>query len=188
MAQLIFISHPEVIVNPNAPIPDWGLTPRGRSRTKQFAQSVLMRSVTAIWSSTEHKAMETAGLLVEPLGLNVQTAADLGENDRSATGFLPPDEFEAAADAFFATPHQSFQGWERAIDAQERITHIVEQIVIEHNSVGDLAIVSHGGVGTLLWCYLNGVEIDRQFDQTGQGNYWVADMPALACHHRWRAI
>lgn len=30
------------------------------------------------------------------------------ENDRSATGFLPPPEFEAVANQFFANPHKAF--------------------------------------------------------------------------------
>jgi hypothetical protein len=32
------------------------------------------------------------------------------ENDRSATGFLPPPEFEAVADAFFVRPLESVRG------------------------------------------------------------------------------
>jgi hypothetical protein len=33
--------------------------------------------------------------------------ANLGENDRSATGFLAKDEFEATADAFFAQRYRA---------------------------------------------------------------------------------
>lgn len=36
------------------------------------------------------------------------------ENDRSSTGFLPPEEFEVVADAFFAQPGVSVRGWETA--------------------------------------------------------------------------
>jgi hypothetical protein len=54
--------------------------------------------------------------------------ADLGENDRSATGFLPPEEFERVADEFFGSPEKSARGWERAGDAQVRIVRAVEGI------------------------------------------------------------
>jgi hypothetical protein len=47
------------------------------------------------------------------------------ENDRSATGFLPPDEFETVANRLFAEPLVSIRGWERAIDAQLRIVREV---------------------------------------------------------------
>ena len=49
------------------------------------------------------------------------THPGIGENDRSATGFLPREEFWATADLFFAHPTESIRGWERAIDAQARI-------------------------------------------------------------------
>ena len=50
------------------------------------------------------------------------------ENDRSATGFLEPSEFERVADEFFARPTVSIGGWERAIDAQKRIVGEVEAV------------------------------------------------------------
>jgi len=53
----------------------------------------------------------------------------LGENDRSATGFLARDEFEATVNAFFAYPQDSIRGWEPAVDAQARIVRAIEQAV-----------------------------------------------------------
>jgi broad specificity phosphatase PhoE len=69
---------------------------------------------------------------------------DLGENDRSATGYLPKQEFEATADAFYARPQESVRGWERAADAQARIVRAVDQIVSQTPAEGDVAIVGHG--------------------------------------------
>jgi broad specificity phosphatase PhoE len=93
------------------------------------------------------------------LGIGFEVMAELGENDRSATGFLPPEEFERVADQFFANPETSIRGWERAIDAQTRIVRAVERI----ESKGPTAIVSHGAVGTLLYCHLAGKPIDRRW-------------------------
>lgn len=187
MSKLIFITHPEVVVDPERSIPDWGLNEIGRARAEAFAQSPLLSAVTAIWSSTECKATETAEILAAPRGLAVATRADLGENDRSATGFMPREAFEAAADAFFAEPEESFRGWERAIDAQTRVATAVTEIVREHGA-GDLAIVAHGAVGTLLWCHLRGEPIDRQYDQPSQGHYWWAELSDLRPESGWRAI
>lgn len=187
MPDLIVISHPEVVVDPARPIPDWGLSEAGRRRAAAFAASPAFEDVTHIWSSAERKARDTAALLAAPRDLPVAVDARLGENDRSATGFLPPPEFEAAADAFFARPEMSFRGWERATDAQARIVAAVRKIVANHTG-GDLAIATHGGVGTLLWCALSNTPIDRRHDQPGQGHYWTADLATLRPRHGWRSI
>ena len=187
MPSLFFITHPEVIVDPECRIEDWGLSDAGRRRASHFVQSGFLSDVTAIWSSTELKAMETAGIFADHLELPVVTDPLLGENDRSATGFLPPTEFEAAADAFFAAPETSFRGWERALDAQNRIETATRRIVAQHHR-GDLAIVSHGAVGTLLYCTLKNLPISRAHDQPSQGHYWVASFPKLVPIHCWKSL
>jgi broad specificity phosphatase PhoE len=97
----------------------------------------------------------------------------MGENDRSATGFLIAKEFEAAADWFFANPQESFRGWERADDAQSRIVGVVEKILADHDRSRSIAFVGHGGVGTLLKCHLVGLPIARDHDQpAGGGNLY----------------
>jgi broad specificity phosphatase PhoE len=86
------------------------------------------------------------------------------ENDRSSTGFLPPDEFEAVADQFFADPDASVRGWETAAAAQSRIVKEIG-ICLRAHMHGDVLFVGHGAVGTLLFCHLSGLTIDRKFDQ-----------------------
>jgi broad specificity phosphatase PhoE len=187
MARLIFVSHPEVVVDPGKDITDWGLSAQGRNRAKTFAAQPVLQKVSHLWSSAERKAKETADILAAPRGLTVKCNADLGENDRSATGFLPPEQFQAAADAFFAHPDDSMRGWETARDAQARIARAVCAIVKAHDGE-DLVIVSHGAVGTLLWCHLTGHPIDRRHDQPGQGHYWWADLDILMPQSGWQPI
>ncbi|CUH48863.1 alpha-ribazole phosphatase [Ruegeria atlantica] len=146
-----------------------------------------MSCVTDIWSSTERKAYETAAILAKPLGLVAKSESGLGENDRNATGLLPPSIFESAADNFFKAPNSSFRGWETAPAAQLRVVRAVLSIVENHDG-RDLAIVTHGAVGTLLWCHLAGKEIDRRFDQSGQGHFWRADIKTLQPEFGWRPI
>ena len=187
MRKLIVISHPEVAVTSDVPITEWGLSDIGRQRARKFASSKTLTDVGAIWSSTERKALETATLLATLHGHIVQSDPRLCENNRSATGYLPPAQFEAAADAFFAAPDRSFRGWETANAAQRRIVDAVTSIVSRHQG-GDLALVSHGAVGTLLWCQLSGEPISRRFDQPGQGHYWTADLESLRPDRGWRSI
>jgi broad specificity phosphatase PhoE len=83
-----------------------------------------------IISSGEQKAIETAEIVGRKLSVTVEVREAMHENDRSATGFLPKDGFEAVADQFFAQPLVSIQGWERAIDAQLRIVREVEHVLV----------------------------------------------------------
>lgn len=162
---MIFITHPEVEVDPARPVTRWRLSDEGIARMRTFAETA--PPLKSIWASDETKAIEAAGILAAAQGIGVQIHPGLGENDRSATGFLPPEEFERAADIFFAEPDLSFRGWETAHAAQARVVAAWAQIAAE-----GVAIVAHGAVGTLLRCHLAGLPISRQYDQPGQGHYW----------------
>ena len=187
MARLIFITHPEVEIDPARPVERWHLAPAGIARMRAFAEGPRVAGVQAVWASSETKAIEAAGILAGRLGLGVSVAADLGENDRSATGFLPPPEFEAMADAFFARPDERVRGWEAAAAAQARIRAAVARIVAGHGA-GDLAVVAHGAVGTLLLCHCLGLPISRSLDQPHQGHVWEAELPGMAILHGWQPI
>ncbi|MDQ6438105.1 histidine phosphatase family protein [Mesorhizobium sp. LHD-90] len=187
MAQLIFVTHPEVRIDPRVDVRQWSLSPAGVERMRLFAAGDVVRNVGAIWSSTETKAREAAEILAHALSLEVRADRDLGENDRTATGFLPPIEFEKVADQFFANPEESVRGWERAVDAQRRIRCTVDRIIRGHRG-GDLAIASHGAVGTLLKCSYKEIAITRAEDQAFQGHYWTADFERLSVVTPWAAL
>ncbi len=144
--------------------------------------------MTTIWSSTETKAAETAAYFAEAKGLTLQARPDMHENDRSSTGFLPPDEFEQVADAFFARPDESIRGWETAREAQRRIRAAFDEICAQHRS-GDVLICGHGGVGTLLMLSLAGDPISRQHDQpAGGGNVFAFDLSSRQIAFRWTPL
>ncbi|HEY0884177.1 MAG TPA: histidine phosphatase family protein [Ramlibacter sp.] len=190
MRRACFLTHPNVVVDPALPVPQWPLSDLGRSRVRAGLDQPWVRELTAIYTSAERKALDTAAILAAHVGLTCSVVEDLGENDRSATGFLPPPEFERMADAFFANPDESVRGWESARHAQQRVVAAVAQIVAGDRTSGSLAIVSHGAVGTLLYCHLSGVAIDRVHDQpsNGGGNYYSFVLPAGRPEHRWRPI
>ncbi len=158
MSLVHFITHPDVLIDPAVPVPDWPLSPRGRARMRAALAAPWVPGIRAIHCSTERKAVDGAQILAGHLGLGFTAHPDLGENDRSATGFLPREEFEATADLFFAHPEASIRGWERAVDAQARIVAAVDRLIA---TPGDIAIVAHGGVGALLLCALLGEGISR---------------------------
>ena len=185
-----FITHPEVTIDPAIPVPDWSLSPGGIARMRAALTEPGVPTIGAVFCSHERKAWEGAAILATHLGLAVQEEAGLGENDRSATGYLEKAAFEQMADAFFAHPTQSVRGWERAIDAQARIVAAVDAVLRRAPPGQDVAIVAHGGVGALLRCDLLGTPISRAADQPGNGggNRFAFDVTTRRVAQDWRAI
>lgn len=185
-----FITHPEVVIDPSVPVPEWPLSAEGLRRTRLMLEQPWLAQTRSVFTSAERKARDMAELLGARLGLTPRILESLGENDRSATGYLPKAEFEQVADAFFAAPDLSIRGWERARDAQRRIVAAVEQVIAMAAPEGDVAIIAHGGVGALLLCHLKGVPISRAQDQPGGGggNFFAFDADSRAPHHGWRPI
>jgi broad specificity phosphatase PhoE len=190
MSNTIFITHANIQMDADVPVPDWHLSDLGRARHEIFNQNPVIADVKLVFSSEEQKAIDGADILSAHLSIKPQTIHDLHENDRSSTGFLPPDEFEKMADSFFENFETSVKGWEKAIDAQQRIFQCVTSIIKKYEHKGDIAIVSHGGVGTLLRCKLLHQPIDRKYDQpsNGGGNYFVIDSDSLDILCDWIAI
>lgn len=184
----LYITHPQILIDPAVPVPDWGLSEHGRERAAFAASSDWARQMGRVVASTERKAIETADILTAGR-LAIETDHTMGENDRSATGFLPPDAFEDAADQFFAHPQTSFRGWERAVDAQARIVSAVERVLVDHDLKIPIAFVGHGGVGTLLKCHLKGTPIRRDGDQpAGGGNLFAFRLADRAVTCDWTPI
>ena len=190
MSVVHFITHPDVLIDPAVPVPDWPLSPRGRARMQAALAAPWVSGIRALHCSIERKAVDGVQILAGHLGIGFTAHVDLGENDRSATGFLPRDEFEATADLFFAHPTQSIRGWERAVDAQARIVAAVDRVLAAPAS-GDVAIVAHGGVGALLLSALLGEAISRARDQppTAAGGFRFAfDGATRRVVHGWQDI
>jgi len=170
------------------PVPSWGLSEVGRTRTETLAKTRWFSGTTQIIASTERKAIETAEIIGKELNVTLEVREAMHENDRSATGFLPPSEFVMVANQFFAEPHVSIHGWERAIDAQIRIVREVEH-VLARNRTGDVLFVGHGAVGTLLFCHYSGLAINRSHDQPGGGGHYFAFVKdGRRVLHPWRRM
>lgn len=185
---LRYLTHPQVQIDPSVSVPEWGLSDLGAARANLFASLDVLKSTRVIVSSAETKAIETATAVSDVINVPVQIREQTHENDRSATGFLEPEEFERVATRFFESPEDSIRGWERAVDAQARISREAAQIV-KDNPEGDLLMVGHGGVGTLLYCQLAALEISRQHDQpAGGGNVFSYDLNSETILHPWMPV
>jgi len=181
-----FLTHAEVVVEPAAPIESWGLSVDGRARAAAAHEVAWHPGVRRIVSSTERKAVETAEALGAAVGVVPGVDVELGEIDRSATGSLPLDEFEDVVGRFFAEPERSVRGWERAVDAQDRIVRAVRRLSREAG--GAVTVVSHGAVGALLLADLQGVPISRALDQPGMGSVFAFDPEVWRATSGWTRV
>jgi broad specificity phosphatase PhoE len=198
MPTAYFITHPDVVVDPQVPISRWPLSEAGRARMRCVLALPWAASLTRVASSGEQKAIDGAEILSRELGIPHQIIPELGENDRSATGFLPPQEFWSVVEEFFAHPEMSVRGWETAAQAQERIVQAVLSVRELSQDSGPVAFVSHGGVGCLLHCHLASVPISRELEQpsppagsrpgTGGGYYLAFDLGSESLLSSWQPI
>ena len=172
----LYVTHPEVVIDPAVPMPQWGLSEVGAGRARAFAERGVVPRGWPIFSSTERKAMELAQIIAAATGGEVIAEQAFGENDRSSTGFLAGEKFEAVVERFFADPARGPDGWESALDAQQRIVSAVRSALARAG--GDAAFCGHGAVGTLLKCWVAKRRIARSEDQRvmaakGGGNCFV---------------
>jgi len=166
----LYVTHPEVVIDPTIATPRWGLSSLGASRAERFANHPLVTHLTHLVSSTETKALELAAILAAGCGAPVDSGDKFDENDRRSTGFVPSARFEALADAMFAHPDESAEGWETARDAQKRVVAAFNDVLAGHDVTKPIGFAGHGAVGTLLKCHLGGFTIARSEDQRRIGN------------------
>ena len=193
MSYALYITHPQVVQDPAVPVPRWGLSALGRSRAERFANHPLVRAAARVISSPETKALELAAILGTVSGKPVDSGDNVAENDRTSTGYVGPERFEQLADAFFASPDDSAEGWETARAAQRRITSAFEAALANHDPSLPIAFAGHGAVGTLLKCQLGGRAISRNEDQRrigdpGGGNVFVVRLSDRALLTDWLAM
>lgn len=186
MPLLRYISHADVVKDPDVPVPQWRLSDVGVARVRVMTTRPWAGSIGRVISSAETKAFETATILADSLDLAVEVRRATGEIDRSATGFLPEAEHQTHADRFFAAPEASSGGWERAVDAQDRVAEALADLLVPGDA--DVGVVGHGAIGTLWFCRLTGQPIDRRHDQPGQGHYFTVDLATGSVLHPWRPI
>ncbi len=190
MGSILFLTHPEVVVDPAIPVPRWPRSEIGRARMHRFVDEVLIgRPPAAVWSSDERKALDGAAIIGARMGVEHLVDPLLGENDRSATGFVEAPAFWEIVAEFFGEPDRSACGWATARDEQARIVGAVRAVSADPVD-GDVVVVSHGGVGRLLAAHLDGVRIEDSTTQPheGGGCWFEIDRASFTRLSAWRAV
>jgi len=192
VSRTLYLTHPEVVIDPNVLTPRWGLSDIGFSRLQAGIDRGIFDDVEIIVASSEQKAIDAATKIATHLHTDFVIDEMCDENDRSSTGFLSANEFEQVADQFFNKTDQSILGWETAQNAQRRIAKAIQTNLFEHPKKCVL-FVGHGAVGTLLKCYLGNRKISRDEDQRrmaakGGGNLFAFDWAAQELQSDWVPI
>jgi broad specificity phosphatase PhoE len=188
MKKVYFITHPDVIVDLSVPVEKWDLSALGLEKLRRMFRQPWLCNIGEIYSSKETKAVTAAKMLADHRGSKNKEINELGEMDRSATGPLPPKQFEQTVKKFFLNPEKSICGWEKAVDAQKRIVSAVYGIIKNSKTQKDIVVISHGGVGTMLLCHLKNIPISQSEDQPSQGHYFVFEAVSRALIHGWQPI
>ena len=69
MTWCVYLTHPEVIIDKDVPMPEWGLSDLGRERAAKAAALPFAKDIKRVVSSGEVKAIETAQAFSNPFGL-----------------------------------------------------------------------------------------------------------------------
>jgi broad specificity phosphatase PhoE len=145
MAPLLFVRHSLVAVTPGVPAREWRLSDEGRCRAQMLAEHVAPYTPVRLVSSAEPKALATADVLGERLGLAVEAVAGLHEHARGSV-FLGQEEFAAALARFFAAPRERVFGDESSAEVLARFSAAVGKVTAlpPAGAPGALLIVTHG--------------------------------------------
>ncbi len=190
MKTVYVITHPDVVIDPNVPVPQWPLSARGRERMAGIMSGQLLKQVTAVYSSDEQKALDGAWMIAKPLGLKVAKVPTLGEIDRSSTGYLPREKHDHNAKLLFEYPHDSIDGWEIAIEAQYRMVTTVYRILEFDKTAGPIVIMTHGAVGSFLYSHLkkHKISLADSPDFPGGGGIFSFEAKSLEVLTGWQDI
>ena len=170
MTRLILITHPAVEIDPSKPVDQWIVSKEGWEEVRRLIRKPVWKDVDVIYSSNERKALSVAEEITAG-NINIKFPIPFGndflrEIDRSSTQYVK--DYEQAIQQFYAMPQKSYKGWETATDATIRITSVLPEMMKEH--VGKtVVIISHGAIGTLLICWLKGINPTIEEDPKKQG-------------------
>jgi len=166
---LLLIRHAEPVrIAPgSSPVPaDPGLTPRGRLQAVRLAQWLEHEPVDAVLSSPLRRARETAAIVGDGLGLEVETVEGLMEYDAEADHYIPVEEMRETRDHRWRAMIEGRWeelGGEPPDRFRARIVPCVDA-VIEHFPGARVAAVCHGGVINVYVAALLGLERHLWFE------------------------
>lgn len=178
MRKLILVKHSLPAIDPAVPAREWHLSDVGRERCQALAGRLAAYGPDVIVTSLEPKAIETAQIVADVLGLPFVTAPDLHEHDRSHVGFETRERFEQQVAEFFLKPDQLVFGAEAADQAHRRFADAAHNLIEEH-AEENLLVIAHGTVITLFVSHAAQVEPFALWKRLGLPSFVVMALPGF---------
>lgn len=142
--QLTLIRHSKTTVNPEAPIPRWGLSPEGIELAEKLSHHPAIKELDVIYSSLQTKALETALYLAKPNYIPLRTHPGLTEITSVTNRFLP--DFEEKIKRLYCGELSRISKGETLLEARERFQETLQSITSWEEKVDNVGIVSHGNI------------------------------------------
>lgn len=141
----------------------WPLSPEGEAEARHLASAPFWTEVSAMYSSTEEKALSTVRPAAEEHGLEIRLDERLSEVRRPPVWIAG---YEAAVRRFLERPDDPPEGWEPSTTARARVIACLREIAGRHPDEG-VAVCGHGLALTLYLGMLEGKSGDDAFDLWG---------------------
>ena len=140
---------------------DRPLTDLGRQQASELAKRLEDSELDAVYSSDLQRARETAQIVAQTKGLDVQTTPDLREVDVGSWSGLTRAEAEAGYPEQYARWLQGGEGWEDGETYDqlgERVVRAIRRIAKTHEGERVL-VVAHGGTIRAIHAAALGVDV-----------------------------
>src|SRR5258708_29268945 len=154
MPNLYRIRHPKTHVAPARQPHEWVLSEQGRSQVRKLNEAPFWKTVRALYSSNQPKAIEAAKVIGKTHEIEIIALPGLAEVWRGKEVYLSAAEYDNVLARFFSLPHFSIEGWERATNALARFSETVKYLIDQHPGKS-VAILSHGTILTLYTAMLD---------------------------------
>lgn len=149
-ARLILVKHSMPTIEPERDAREWQLSAIGRERCGPLAESLRAYLPAKLFCSEEVKAIQTAQLIGEVLGLASRPMPNLHEHDRRGAPYHErTEDFESAVQQFFNQPKKRVYGNESAHEALARFSQAIDQVWAVMPPDESAIVVAHGTVITL---------------------------------------
>lgn len=175
MAKLIFVTHPEVRVEPAVAREKWDLSEKGKEELKNLLSKDFWKEINLIYTSKENKAHSVAEIIANSFGLKLVKIDGLEEVNRTSTGFIDDEKYRSAIEDFYLHPADSYKGWETAYDATERIKNSINKLRSENPSEETYVLIGHAMIGSCLSCYIRGIDPSFNEDNNILASFIVID-------------
>lgn len=184
LGEIILVRHGESTWNVSKRVQgqcdDARLTARGQRQAREAAESLSGSTYDAIFSSDLSRALETAAIIAEVLGLEVRITSDLrergfGEIEGAPLEELTP-ELSGIADGRIVDASASPVDGETLDELFTRISRFMATILTRHRGE-TVIVVAHGGTIRAIRAYLQRLPMSGlQWDAVTNCSIWPFDM------------